>query len=331
MSKNVLITGGAGFIGYHLAKNLAESGYQVDLIDNLKRGVVDGALKELLDRPNVTLKNINVLDGDALDHLDKDYTFIYHLAAIIGVSNVLNRPYEVLQDNTLMLLKMIDFARNQKDLQRLIFSSTSEVYAGTLAHFQMQIPTPESTPLTLTALDHPRTSYMLSKLYGEALCQQSGVPFTIIRPHNIYGPRMGLSHVVPELLQKAHNSIQGEVLKVFSVDHMRSFCYIDDAVEMVKRMAESSDCNNQSLNLGNQSREYTIGEVAECIIKTVGKNLVIDPQPATPGSPVRRCPDMSLTTKLTGYEAQIDLEVGVQKTYEWYLAEIFSGSDVSAS
>jgi nucleoside-diphosphate-sugar epimerase len=92
-----------------------------------------------------------------------------------------------------MLENVLTLARDQRDFSRFLFASTSEVYAGTLQYFGMPIPTPENTPLAMTALDEPRTSYMISKIMGEAMCQQSGLPFTIFRPHNVYGPRMGMA------------------------------------------------------------------------------------------------------------------------------------------
>ena len=102
-----------------------------------------------------------------------------------------------------MLRNIITFGKRQENLERLIFTSTSEVYAGTLKYFSLKIPTPENTPLALTELSENRTSYMLSKIYGEALCLHSGLPVTIVRPHNFYGPRMGLSHVIPELFKES--------------------------------------------------------------------------------------------------------------------------------
>ena len=84
-----------------------------------------------------------------------------------------------------------------------VFASTSEVYAGSLEHFGLPIPTPETAPLGLPDLGRPRTTYMLSKIYGEALCRHAGLPFTILRPHNLYGPRMGMAHVIPELHARA--------------------------------------------------------------------------------------------------------------------------------
>ncbi len=328
--KKVLIMGGAGFIGVHLARHLLEIGYQVDLLDNFSRGVNDSALKSLSVGTNVRLLNFDLLHPDVFDNLENDYNYIYQLAAILGVANVLERPYAVLCDNVAMLMNILSYTKRQNDLKRLLFFSTSEVYAGTLKNFTLQIPTPESTPLGLTDLDHPRTTYMLSKIYGEAMCLHFGVPVTIVRPHNIYGPRMGMAHVIPELLRKAYNAENGEDIEVFSVDHSRTFCYVKDAVKMIKLAAESPACLGQTLNIGNQQPEISMGELATLVIKVTGKKLGIIEKPATSGSPLRRCPDMTKSIKLTGYKASVTLEEGVEMTYHWYKNNIFEGRDVSA-
>ncbi|MEW5757416.1 MAG: NAD-dependent epimerase/dehydratase family protein [Pseudomonadota bacterium] len=329
MSK-VLITGGAGFIGYHLANSLVAQGYQVDLVDNFSRGVQDKHLEELAKHSNVTLNNLNLLNAEATQGLAVDYDHIYHLAAIIGVTHVLQRPFAVLDDNVKLTVNMLEFAKRQKKLQRFLFASTSEIYAGTLQYFTMPIPTPETTPLTVTDLKHPRTSYMLSKIYGEALCYQSGVPVTVFRPHNVYGPRMGMAHVVPELLKRSYETADGGELQVFSVDHKRTFCYVSDAVAMLKLMAETKACEGEALNLGKQGPEVTILEAANTVLEVVGKKLKIVPQPASPGSPARRCPDMSKVKELTGYEARVDIKEGIAKTFSWYRSEIFDAGGITA-
>ena len=192
------------------------------------------------------------------------------------------------------------------------------MYAGTLEHGELPLPTPEHTILNLPDLTAPRTSYMLSKIYGEAMIRQSELPFTIVRPHNVYGPRMGMAHVIPELLKKAHEAPVGGTVEVFSVDHTRTFCYVDDAVAMLLRVAEAESCSGKTLNLGNQAPEIAIGELAGLIIRTVGRSQSTEPAPATPGSPSRRCPDMSRMASLTGYRAEIGIEDGVARTYAWY-------------
>jgi len=258
MSRKILITGGAGFIGLHLANRLLDEGFRVHIVDNFARAVEDTELQNIVLRKGAVFSNMNLLDDNDTKELDLDYDVIFHLAAIIGVTHVLKRPYSVLYDNILMLGKMIDLARRQNNLTRFFFASTSEVYAGTLKHFDLPIPTPENTPLAITDLSYPRTSYMLSKIYGEALCRQAGIPFTLFRPHNIYGPRMGMAHIIPEQLYKAHSAKEGDSIKVFSVEHTRCFCYIDDAVEMLMRMMELSNCEGKTLNLGTQAPEVTM-------------------------------------------------------------------------
>ena len=171
---------------------------------------------------------------------------------------------------------------------------------------------------------------MLSKIYGEAMCQQSGLPFTIFRPHNVYGPRMGMSHVIPEQLQKAYNAKNGDSVIVFSVDHTRCFCYIDDAIEMLWRMIENTSCLGKTLNLGTQNPEVSIKEVSEICFLISGKSLKIDSMPPSPGSPTRRAPDMEYTNNLINFESQVELYDGIQNTYKWYKKNVFEGFKVSA-
>ncbi|MCK5130626.1 MAG: NAD-dependent epimerase/dehydratase family protein [Candidatus Sabulitectum sp.] len=327
--EKVLITGGAGFIGYHLACNLARRGYLVDIADNFARGVKDSFLQELSNRENVNLLDLDLLEKTSFNDLDTDYSIIFHLAAIIGVQFVLKAPYDVLTKNTELLRNVIEFGRKQRFLDRFVFTSTSEIYAGTLRYFSLPVPTPESTPLTVTDLSENRTSYMLSKIYGEALCLHSGLPVTIIRPHNFYGPRMGLSHVVPELFKKAFFSKEGE-LTVFSPDHRRTFCYIDDAVEIMRILAEAESSLGQAFNVGNESPEITINSLAEKILKIAESNLVITAGPVTAGSPRRRCPDMTKTSEATGYTSIISLDEGLRRTFIWYKTNVFLNPGLSA-
>jgi UDP-glucose 4-epimerase len=328
--KKALITGGAGFIGGHLTARLLAEGYAVDLVDNLSRGVQDATLAELSAHPHLTVRVADLLDPSSLDELGDDYTHVIHFAALLGVQNVLDRPYAVLRDNVAMLETMLDLASRQSKLERFLFPSTSEVYVGTQQHFELPIPSPETTPLAISPLEHPRTSYMLSKIYGEALCHQAGLPFTIIRPHNFYGPRMGLSHVIPQLLQRIHDASDGDELVVYSIDHRRTFCYIDDAVEYTVRLLENPLAEGGTYNVGVQSPEVTIGELAQLLVDLVGRELTIVAGETTPGSPPRRCPDMTRTIGATGHQPAVSLSEGVARTYDWYRDQVFEGGGISA-
>jgi len=329
--KKVLITGGAGFIGFHLARLLLSvSGYKVDLLDNFHRGKNDNEFSNLLRNKDVRLIERDMSTDGWFKDLDSDYDVIYHFAAIIGVLHVQNKPFDVLKNNTLMLLSVLDLCRLQKALRCLVYTSTSEVYAGTLKYFSLPLPTPETTPLAITDLNLPRTSYMLSKIYGEALCHHSKVPFIIVRPHNFYGPRMGMSHVIPELLHRTYLSPIPGQLTVFSLDHKRTFCYIDDAIRMIHSVSENEKCYGTVFNIGNQTPEISMEVLARVILKTVGKELEIVAGETSSGSPVRRCPDIEKIIRMTGTTPQISLEEGIRRTYDWYKEVVFEGKEVSA-
>lgn len=323
----VLITGGAGFIGYHLTKELLSCGYEVVIADNFSRGVSDSFLEQLRDRAQVSVVSVDLSNRSEVLGLGTDFDLIFHLAAMIGVQNVLEHAGQVLEKNVELTIHAIALARRQEHLRRFVFTSTSEVYAGTLKFHDLELPTPETTPLTVLPLEHPRTSYMLSKIYGEALLQQSGLPFTIVRPHNFYGPRMGMSHVIPELLKKAYYLEDGQPLEVFSPTHRRTFCYIGDAVAIIRKLAECPEAEGQTLNIGNEAPEVTIKEVAETILSIVGRPPVISNAEDTPGSPVRRCPSMKKTESLIGRVESVPLREGIQKTFDWYKTYIFDGNE----
>ena len=322
--RKALVTGGLGFIGFHLTRRLLEDGFEVHAVDNGERGILDAEIEALVrSRSRYRLVRANLAQGDAFEELAEDYELIFHLAAIVGVGNVARQPYRVLRDNIAILVQMLEWSQRQRKLQRFIFPSTSEVYAGTLETFGIRIPTLERTPLTVADLGRPRTSYMLSKIYGEALSRHSGLPVTIVRPHNVYGPRMGMAHVIPELLQRAHQTPEGGRLTVYSPSHSRTFCYIDDAVELMLRLATAPTAIGATFNLGSPDEETAIADLAALIALTVGKRLEIVAGPDTEGSPARRRPDISRATAAASYVAHVPLSEGLRRCYAWYRANVF--------
>ncbi len=320
---HILITGGAGFIGAHLARRLLGEGARIDLIDDFSRGRPDPDLATLAELPAVRCLERDLLAPGSLKDLAEDYDLVFHLAAIVGVANVVKQPLAVLRRNVELLLAMLDFAARQKRLRRLVFASTSEVHAGSLHHLDLPVPTPEDAPVALPDLAQSRASYLLSKLYGEALCHHAGLPVTIVRPYNVYGPRMGMAHVVPELLQRAERTPDGGTMTVYSMRHRRAFCYVSDAVELIVRLALAEDALGGVYNVGNHAEEVAIGQLAELVAAAVGRRIAMEAGPDTPGSPARRCPDMSRTAAITGYEARVPLLEGLRKTYDWYRERVF--------
>ena len=296
--RKVLITGGAGFIGLNLARSLVTQGIRVDLLDDFSRGREDEEFTALVGRPGMRCLGLDLSAPGSTDGLDTDYDAIFHLAAILGVAKVIDRSYDTLRLNVQLTIEAIRLAAKQQRLDAFVFASTSEVYAGSLRAGLLQFPTPEASVIALPPLSEPRTSYMLSKLYGEALALQSRLPTIIVRPHNVYGPRMGTEHVVPELMKRMSRAALGEDLPIFSPHHSRTFCYIDDAVEIMTRLCISPAALGGVWNVGTEAaripdhpgcrdhpRRYAI------------KTCKLDEGQETAGSPVRRCPSAACTER----------------------------------
>jgi hypothetical protein len=136
----------------------------------------------------------------------------------------------------------------------------------------------------------------------------------------------GTEDTIPELLQRAHEAASGARLEVASVDHRRTFCHIDDAVEMIWRASSSPSCIGETLNIGVSEPEVSIGDLAALIATTVGKQVEIVALPPTAGSPPRRCPDMTRTRALIGYDPQVALASGIRETYDWYRRQVFDAA-----
>lgn len=319
MSK-ILITGGAGFIGYFLTQRLAENpDNQIVVVDNLTRGRIDSEFEILESLPNTKLVVGDLTQTKFLASLDTDFDYVYHLAAVIGVQNVMEHPDKVLFVNALTTLQLFEHLKNMRNLKRVLFSSTSEIYAGTFQHFGIPVPTPEEVELTLDDITSNRTTYMLSKMYGESIAhnygRQYGIPYTIVRYHNVYGPRMGFKHVIPELFWKvmAQNTVE-----IASPNHTRAFCYVDDAVTLTIGAVESLSGDSKTFNVGNSREEIKIHDLAERISEIVPKDIHLIRGNDTPGSPERRCPDTSLIEECLGYGAEINIDEGLRRTWNWY-------------
>lgn len=317
MTNDVLITGGAGFIGYHLSRDLVADGHEVTICDDLSRGEMDGELETLLDRPNVTFVRCDLTDSAAVNELGS-YDHVYHLAAAQGTKNFYDNPKSVIRTNILSMINVLDWFVDS-DSGKLMFSSSSETYAGTINEFEKPIPTPEDVLLSIEDVFNPRWSYGGSKLTGELLLTAYGhshdLDYLIVRYHNIYGPRMGEDHVVPEFILRAADSVSP--FPVYGGDPTRAFCYIDDAVR-ASRMLMQSDSSEEIYHIGNDSEEIQIRDLAEKVLDVVGHSADLDIQSAPEGSVMRRCPDIS-KLRSNGYEPTVSLDEGLQRTAEWYL------------
>lgn len=323
-----LVTGGVGGLGLHLARRLLSEGAEVDLLDRVPPDALDADAASV-----VAVEGCRYVARDireAASTLSNDYTHIFHLAALLGVERVSAQPFETLRDNADLTFAAVELAQRQTRLDRVLFASTSEVYAGTLETVGMRIPTPEETVLALPDLSRPRTSYMLSKLVGEAAILYSGAPYTIVRPHNLYGPRMGLAHAAPQMLRRAYRSTDGDVFEVPSAEHTRAFCFVEDGVELLWRMCTRPEAEGRTLNLGAEGPEISMAAFADIVCNAVGRMLVVKPTPPTAGSPARRAPDMALTAEVCGWRAETPLAEGLARTFAWYRTHVFDADEPGA-
>ncbi len=315
----VLITGGAGFIGFHLAKQLSSEGFEVVILDNLFRGQMDDDFRELISIDNVRFINIDLTEKEAFEGLEVDFDVIYHLAAINGTKYFYEMPEKVLRTNILSLINILDWIVRTKG-KRIIWLSSSEVYAGTQVAVDLQIPTPEDISLIISDVSNPRYSYAGSKIAGELLCMSYASTYDldirIVRPHNIYGPRMGYEHVIPQFIMRILNG--DDPFKIYGASQSRAFCYIDDFINSIKLLNETSILDTQRIvNIGSEE-EIAILDLANRMFDLFDYHPELEMLQAPEGSVNRRCPDISLARQALGYMPRIDLNVGLKRTFDWY-------------
>jgi UDP-glucose 4-epimerase/UDP-glucuronate decarboxylase len=315
-----LITGGGGFIGFHLATALAGDGAnEITLVDNFARGRMDRDLTALCERPGVRMLLLDLLDPASYGQLGGGYDEVYHLAALLGVENVLRRPVDVLRVNALMTAQFLEWFVAGGG-EKVLFSSTSEAYAWTLQFHELPIPTPEDVPLALTDLKNPRSTYAGSKIFGEMAvihyCSSAGKAFAITRYHNVYGPRMGNDHVIPQLHRRAMDG--QNPLVVYSADHLRAFCYVTDAVAATIAAMRTAAADGETFNVGDDREEITMENLARRILAKAGIGAVIAPQAAVNDPIRRRCPDISKARRILNYQPAVWLDQGLEVTLPWY-------------
>lgn len=323
---NIVITGAAGFLGYHLARAHVAQADQVVLLDNLSKlgGQCDEAYAQLLQHPAVTAREIDLTDPLANLDLPSDIDIVYHLAAVNGTALFYARPYHVARTNLLATLNLLDgLMRSRRRVGRLFYSSSSEVYAGAQQLGYLSIPTDERVPAVFPQPTPVRFSYGTSKFMGEVLCRefgrQAGIPCTVVRYHNVYGPRMGSRHVIPELIDRIRQGTNP--LDLYGSHETRAFCYVDDAIRASMLVATTPACADQIIHIGTP-HETVIRDLARLLMTLMGHEVPIREQASRADSVSRRCPDISQLRALTGFVPTVELRDGLERTIEWYVAHV---------
>ena len=306
MKKKYLITGGLGFLGRAIAKDLIKKNNSVIIVDNQFR---HKTIKNL-DYNNCSVFKIDIRNKTSLKKVAKKVDVVIHLASINGTNYFYEQPRLVLDVALKGIINILEICEENK-IPEFFLASSSEVY-----HDAPYYPVDEKVPLIIPDPFNSRYSYSAGKIISEIMLLNTNFfkRFVIFRPHNIYGPNMGYNHVIPEIIMKLIKAkknldIQG------SGSHTRSFCYIDDFIGGFNILL-SKGRNKNIYNIGTQD-EIKIIKLIQKLIKISNKKLVIKKNKEILGNPSKRCPDISKILKI-GYKPKIDLETGLSKTFEWY-------------
>lgn len=328
--KKVLVLGGGGFIGINIAQRLVfDKKYDVTIADLSCKKRLENYFPNAENIGNLTVIEDDFTTPQAYKRLDKDYDEVYMMAAIVGVNNTLEKPEEVIRVNTALTYFTLEWLRDSR-VKKVLFASSSECYVGATDVFNYKIPTPETVPLCVEDITHPRFTYAVTKMHGESAflnCAKTmGYECTIVRYQNIFGPDMGFNHVIPHLVQRFIN--KETPFKIYGHDQTRAFCYISDGVDGTIRAMESSRANGEIYHIGNTT-EITISELTKAIGDMMAYSGEYENAPTYPGSVARRCPDISKAQEHLNYHPKTNWREGVSKAVEWYTAFFESGEEMT--
>lgn len=299
-----VVTGGAGFVGSHLCDALLEKGNRVICLDNLDTG---------------SLRNIEHIRSSAFTFMNRDITeqvwieedvdFVYHLASPASPIDYARLPLHTLKVGAQGTWHMLGVAKFKR--ARFLLASTSEVYGDPQIHPQEESYWGNVNPIG------PRGVYDEAKRYAEALAmayhRQQGVDTAIVRIFNTYGPRMRANdgRAIPTFFRQA---LLGQPLTVFGDgSQTRSFCFVDDLVRGLIALAESDE--HLPVNIGNPD-EYTLLELAHAVIAATGSGAEVTFEPLPVDDPKVRRPDITRARQILGWQPEVKLADGLERTLE---------------
>jgi UDP-glucose 4-epimerase len=310
--KRIFITGGAGFIGTTLAKRLVDQN-EIVAADNLHRDALSGT--PLVDHPNFSFHEADILDADKMKELAAGATHIVHCAAIAGVSSVLESPVRTMRVNVIGTYNLLEAAVGTLDtLERFVDFSTSEVF-GTHA-FRVQ----EGQVSTIGSVGEARWTYAVSKLAGEHMAHayhdELGLPTVTVHPFNVFGPGQigggAIRAFIEAALDERDLTIHGDGSQI------RAWCYVDDMVDGTLLCLERPEAVGQAFNIGNNRSTVTIYDLAQRVNRLSGSSGKIVFQPLDYADVELRIPNVDKARELLGFEAKVELDEGLERTIAWY-------------
>jgi UDP-glucose 4-epimerase len=310
--KRILITGGAGFIGTTLARELVGRNTVV-AYDNLHRDTVSGT--DLLDHPSFELLEGDVLDASALRDAAAGATHVVHCAAIAGVDTVRESPVRTMRVNVIGTYNVLEAAlATRPTLERFVDFSTSEVF-GTHA-FRVQ----EGQVSTIGSVGEARWTYAVSKLAGEHMAHayhdELGLPTVTVHPFNVYGPGQVGGGAIRAFIEDA---LAGRDLTIHGDgSQIRAWTYVTDMVAGVLLCLEHPAAVGQAFNIGNPRSAVTIYDLAQRVKRITGCNGELVFQPLHYADVELRIPDVEKAREVLGWEPSVELDEGLEKTVAWY-------------
>jgi UDP-glucose 4-epimerase len=312
--KRILITGGAGFIGTTLARLLVDAN-KVVALDNLHRDALSGT--DLADHPNFELHQVDVLDAEAVRELAAGATHVVHCAGIAGVDTVLESPVRTMRVNLIGTYNVLEATLATRDtVERFVEFSTSEVF-GTHA-----VNAREGSVTTIGSVGEARWTYAVSKLAGEhfahAYHDELALPTVTLRPFNVFGPGQIGGGAIRAFIEAA---LAGRDLTIHGDgSQIRAWLYVDDMVRAVLLCLERPEAVGQSFNVGNARSAVTIYDLARRVKRLTGCPGEIVFQPLHYADVEIRIPNVEKAREVLGFEAEVELDEGLERTIAWYRA-----------
>jgi nucleoside-diphosphate-sugar epimerase len=310
--KRIFISGGAGFIGTTLARELVDRN-EVVAYDSLHRDALSGT--ELGDHPNFTLVQGDILDADAFRQAAAGATHFVHCAAIAGVDSVLQSPVRVMRVNVIGTYNALEAAlATLPTLERFVDFSTSEVF-GTHA-----LNVEEGHVSTIGSVGEARWTYAVSKLAGEHMAHayhdELGLPAVTVHPFNIFGPGQIGGGAIRAFIEAA---LAGRDLTIHGDgSQIRAWTYVTDMVSGVLACLEHEAAVGQAFNIGNPRGAVTIYDLAQRIKRLSGAEGEIVFQPLHYADVELRIPNVKKAREVLGWEPTVELDEGLERTIAWY-------------
>ena len=313
--KRIFVTGGAGFIGTTLARELVERN-TVIAFDNLHRNSLAGS--DLEEHENYTLVQGDILDVDALREAAQGATHFVHCAAIAGVDTVLQSPVRVMRVNMIGTYNSLEAAVATLDtIERYVDFSTSEVFGTHAANVH------EGHVSTIGSVGEARWTYAVSKLAGEHMAHayhdELGLPTVTVHPFNVYGPAQIGGGAIRAFIEA---SLAGRDLTIHGDgSQIRAWTYVTDMVSGVLACLEHPDAVGQAFNIGNPRGTVTIYDLAQRIKRIADAPGDIVFQPLHYADVELRIPNVEKARTVLGWEPLVELDEGLEKTIAWYRAK----------